>query len=118
MKYISIDIETTGIDPETCQILSFGAILEDTSDPQTYADSFKFYYEFHYDRISGSPMALAMNASLIKTMANRKIPKEGIIAASYGYRRVDGVDRAILTRYEGETTDFAQLFLEWVPSPY
>ena len=30
MKYISIDIETTGLDPENCQILSIGAVIEDT----------------------------------------------------------------------------------------
>ena len=28
MKYISIDIETTGLDPEFCNVLSIGAIIE------------------------------------------------------------------------------------------
>ncbi len=32
MKYISIDIETTGLDPEKHQILEFAAVLEDTEN--------------------------------------------------------------------------------------
>ena len=30
MKYVSIDIETTGLNPDTCNTLEFGAVLEDT----------------------------------------------------------------------------------------
>jgi DNA polymerase III epsilon subunit-like protein len=29
MKYVSIDLETTGLDEEKCQILEFGAAFED-----------------------------------------------------------------------------------------
>ncbi len=32
MKYISIDIETSGLDPEKHQILEFAAVLEDTEN--------------------------------------------------------------------------------------
>jgi oligoribonuclease len=30
MKYVSIDIETTGLDRDRCQVLEFGAVIEDT----------------------------------------------------------------------------------------
>ena len=32
MKYISIDIETTGLDRDLCQVLSIGAVIEDTNN--------------------------------------------------------------------------------------
>ena len=33
MKYISIDLETTGLKPESHQILTFSGILEDKTSP-------------------------------------------------------------------------------------
>lgn len=42
MKYISIDIETTGLNPAVDQILEIGAILEDTLNPSTYDNAQKF----------------------------------------------------------------------------
>jgi len=38
MKYISIDVETTGIDREKCQILSIGAVIEDTENIKPIKD--------------------------------------------------------------------------------
>ena len=32
MKYASIDIETTGLDPETCAIIEIGIILDDLAE--------------------------------------------------------------------------------------
>ena len=34
MLYCSIDIETTGLDPETCDIIQFAAVLDNLADPQ------------------------------------------------------------------------------------
>ena len=33
MPYVSIDIETTGLDPATCQILEIGAVWDDWTQP-------------------------------------------------------------------------------------
>lgn len=35
MKYVSIDLETTGLDFECCEILELGAVLDDISLPIT-----------------------------------------------------------------------------------
>jgi hypothetical protein len=43
MKYVSIDIETTGINPEWCDILEFGAIIEDTQNQKSYEEVPKFH---------------------------------------------------------------------------
>lgn len=65
MKYISIDIETTGIDPNKDQILSIGAIIEDTNNPLPFEECPKFHVALVNDRIEGSPFALNMNKELI-----------------------------------------------------
>jgi oligoribonuclease (3'-5' exoribonuclease) len=32
MKYVSIDIETLGLDPDVCDVIEFGAVIEDLED--------------------------------------------------------------------------------------
>ena len=68
MKYISIDIETTGLDPSTCQILSVGAIIEDTNNIQSYDDLPKFHVAIKHEQITGSPFAINMNRDLIESI--------------------------------------------------
>jgi hypothetical protein len=43
MKYVSIDIETTGIDKDWCDIIEFGAILEDTENHKSYEQAPQFH---------------------------------------------------------------------------
>ena len=68
MKYISIDIETTGLDPETCQILSIGAVIEDTLNQLPFEDLPKFHGVIKRENVSGSLFALNMNRDLIETI--------------------------------------------------
>lgn len=42
MIYCSIDIETTGLDPNENQMIEFGAIIEDSNNPKSYEDSKKY----------------------------------------------------------------------------
>lgn len=75
MKYISIDLETTGVDPNADQILEFGAIIEDTERQLSYNDIPKFAALVRHKRIFGSPIALEMNARIIKIFSDYdKIP--------------------------------------------
>jgi oligoribonuclease len=69
MKYISIDIETTGLDSELNDILSIGAIIEDSSNPLPYKDCPKFHAAIVREQITGSPFAINMNKSLIESIA-------------------------------------------------
>jgi hypothetical protein len=71
MIYVSIDIETTGLNPETCQILSIGAIIEDTQKQLTFEEIPKFHCAIlrgERDIISGELYALNMNKDLIETI--------------------------------------------------
>ncbi len=67
MKYVSIDLETTGLDPNNCQVLEIAAIIEDTKAllPREQCPIFHRYVD-HGNRLSGEPFALVMNSQLLK----------------------------------------------------
>jgi oligoribonuclease (3'-5' exoribonuclease) len=67
--YISIDIETSGLDPETCQVLEIGAVLNDPNKPIRECPTFRACVK-HPEGIHGTPRALQMNARLIEEIAN------------------------------------------------
>ena len=69
MKYVSIDIETSGLDTENNQILSIGAIVEDTKKKLPFDEIPKFHCIVLQRSINGSPFALNMNAEIIKYMS-------------------------------------------------
>jgi len=39
MKYISVDVETTGLNPEKNQLLEIGMVIEDTQKPNEHVDN-------------------------------------------------------------------------------
>jgi len=66
MKYLSIDIETTGLDSENNQILSVGVIVEDTEKKLPFEELPKFHCAIVHNDIRGSLFALNMNKELIE----------------------------------------------------
>lgn len=73
MIYISLDIETTGVDihEDTDDILEFSCIVEDTDNKKSFNDSLKFTRFFKHDKIQGNPYAIDMNQNLIKQLAQK-----------------------------------------------
>lgn len=70
MQYLSLDIETTGLNPDTCQILQLAAVLDDTTKPLEAAPTFNALV---YDNLyAGEPYALAMNQEIFSTLAKHK----------------------------------------------
>jgi oligoribonuclease (3'-5' exoribonuclease) len=69
MKYISIDIETTGLEKDRYQILSIGAIIEDTTKKLPFGEVPKFHAAILHNEITGSPFALNMNSKIIEAIA-------------------------------------------------
>lgn len=69
MKFISIDIETTGLNPEQHQILEFGAIAADIGDHTPFNELPTFHRYIIHDSIVGQPYALQMNADILKRIA-------------------------------------------------
>jgi oligoribonuclease (3'-5' exoribonuclease) len=66
--YVSIDIETTGLDPETCQVLEIGAVLNDPDKTLLECPTFRACVK--HEVIKGTPRALQMNVRLIEEIAN------------------------------------------------
>lgn len=73
MRFLSIDIETTGLDEEYCQVLEIGAVLGDLTN--TPVDNLPYTrLRLCYEKLVGQPVALAMNAKLIADMDRRAGP--------------------------------------------
>lgn len=73
MKYISIDLETTGLDARNNQILEFAAIIDDTECQLSYDECPKFHriIKEPHDGFRGCAYALAMNVDLLKAIADQ-----------------------------------------------
>ena len=79
MKFISIDTETTGLNPETCQLLSIGAIVEDTEKKLPFEKIPKFHCAIlrgERDILQGELYALNMNKDLIEKITYYSTAKD------------------------------------------
>ena len=69
MYYLSIDIETTGLNPQTCDIIEFAAILDDLSNPQP-VDSLPYFHAYiKQECFNGEPYALSMHSKTFEKIA-------------------------------------------------
>lgn len=66
MKYVSIDTETTGLDPNRHQILQIAAVIDDLENPKPIDELPRFVRYFHYEELVGNPYALQMNGWIMK----------------------------------------------------
>jgi len=80
MKYLSCDIESSGIDPEQDQILSIGIVIEDTKNRLPIKDLPFLHLILDRDRIQGNTFAINMNKDLIaKINKYKSLDEDGII---------------------------------------
>lgn len=68
MLYVSIDIETSGLNPDSNHVLSIGAIIEDTTKKLPFEELPKFNAIVLQHNIQGSPRAITMNKDIIELM--------------------------------------------------
>ena len=67
MKYLSIDIETTGLDASNCDILQFAAVIDDLKNPKPLESLPKFEAMFiKKNGYHGHPYALSMHSEMFK----------------------------------------------------
>lgn len=71
MNYLSIDIETTGLDRDGDQILEFCAIADDWVTPVDNLPIFERIIK--QDRVHGNPFALSMHADLLREISKSKV---------------------------------------------
>jgi len=65
MKYVSIDIETSGLNPDMKNVLSIRAIIEDTTKKLPFEKIPKINAIVLQHTIQGSPRAITMNKEII-----------------------------------------------------
>lgn len=70
MIYVSIDIETSGLNHDMNHVLSIGAIIEDTTKKLPYEELPKFNAIVLQNNIQGSPRAITMNKEIISMMGD------------------------------------------------
>lgn len=76
MRYVSLDLETTGLRPDHDQILQVAMVLEDTDRCDVPVEALPCFtclvsYSFGY---AGQPYALALNADLLRALADVRDP--------------------------------------------
>jgi hypothetical protein len=75
MKYVSIDIETTGIDNENTQTLSIGLVVEDTVNVKPLEELPQLEIAIVRERIEGEIFAINMNRQLIADILEYKMAR-------------------------------------------
>lgn len=66
MKYASLDIETTGLDPLENNVLEVGVIIEDTNNKLPREECPTYHKYLNYPIYKGDPYALYLNAHIFK----------------------------------------------------
>lgn len=70
MQYCSIDIETTGLNPKTCDIVQFAAVIDDLSNPLPLEKLPRFQTYFNQSTFTGEPYALSMHPAIFRKIAD------------------------------------------------
>lgn len=70
--FVSVDIETTGLDPDTCQTIEIGAVIDDWLEPLRNPPTFHCYVK--QDMYRGQPMALSMHSTIFRRIATQEEP--------------------------------------------
>lgn len=104
MRFVSIDIETTGLDPETCQVLEIGAVIEDERLALIELPTFR--YRILRDSYMGEPYALSMHKDLLRDLAT--MPRNNGLGDFSG--ELLGRD------WYGFECEFPRKFAEWLRS--
>lgn len=68
MKYVAIDIETTGLDSAKDSIIEFAAVLDDLGEPKPLEELPVCRFLLHYDRLEVTPYCAALHHLLWKEM--------------------------------------------------
>lgn len=76
MRYISLDLETSGSNPQRHQILELAAVVEDTKHPKPLAELPYFRRVVRHPELVGTAGALALNAGLLQELARKEFNPE------------------------------------------
>lgn len=72
MRYVSIDLETTGLDPEINQVIEFGAVIEDTLHMEIPVEELPTFHTFIVHKVYHcNPYAAAINQRVFQAIADK-----------------------------------------------
>ena len=84
MKYYSIDVETTGLNTEKCELLEFAALMEDTNNLKSREDIPTYEKIIIRDFMCGQPGAFHMNNRIMKILSEYEHAElKGVFASGY-----------------------------------
>ncbi|QDA59840.1 3'-5' exonuclease family protein [Hymenobacter jejuensis] len=97
MRYISLDLECTGGNPDRHQIIELAAIIEDTKRPLPLEELPTFRRAVRHPEYVGTAGALALNAGLMQELAEKEpradhctiqelVPQLREFLLAYGYK--------------------------------
>lgn len=117
MKFISIDCETTGLDPETNDILQIGAVIEDTATRLPLDQLPKFNYFLWRSRYTGSAYALNLNKWMFQELAayeaRQRYPYQ-VEKIGFGTTTEDNASFQNLSSYIGPWWEAPNVFYNWL----
>jgi len=79
MKVIHLDLETTGLDWNTCHIVSVAMIADDTNNRKPLEELPTFHKLLQRHSYSGEPRALAMHRKMFEEIANSNHETRNVI---------------------------------------
>jgi oligoribonuclease len=124
MKFVSIDIETTGLDPNTSQILEIGAVVEDTENQLPLEELPVFHAYLIHKQIWGDAFALSMNYTILRKIANWASDTSGTKYADpdqvggwmHAWLEKNGIDPYRVTAAGKNFGSFDLQFIKMLPS--
>jgi oligoribonuclease len=73
MKIISLDIETTGLDPQAHDVIEIGAVAYDTDTPDVPTKALPTFHAYIDRKVyAGTPYALAMHGKIFQALVDGK----------------------------------------------
>lgn len=73
MRLVSIDLETTGLDPTCCDVIEFSAVVFDSDKPDVPVEELPTFHAYIVRAVyQGEPFALGMHAAIFKRIADRE----------------------------------------------
>lgn len=114
MSYVSIDIETTGLNPDICQILEIGAVIDNGGAIDNLPI---FRCLIDNGIITGEPYALWLNNELIKSLSLEHlhaIKPKYVASAFLSFLRENGIENGF-TIAGKNYANFDANFLKHIP---